>query len=75
MFFCIGISLMPFQQMLGLTINTFIDAFNKEDYNFHRSKASTMDINNVMEPRIDFPPTVEEPMLGLKTDDEPFPSQ
>lgn len=60
---------MPSLQMLGLALNTFINAFCKEEYDSHMAKASMMDINDAMEPKTNFPPIVEEPMLGLKTND------
>lgn len=65
-----SIPLMHSMQMLRHTVNTFMDSFDKKDYNIHRARASTMDINDVMEPRSNFPPIVEEPIPGLKTDDD-----
>ena len=62
--------------MLGLTVNTFIDTFDKEVYETHRVKASTMDINDIFEPKLDYLSIADEPMPELETDDdEPGPSQ
>src|SRR5665213_2497791 len=62
--------------MLGLAVNTFIDTFDKDEYENHRVKASTMDINDIFEPRLDYLSIADEPMPELGTDDdEPGPSQ
>src|SRR5665213_2278752 len=65
-----------FLQMLGLDVNTFIEIDDLEKYEGHRMKASTMDLNDIMERRVDYPPLIEEPMPDLEMDDdEPEPSQ
>lgn len=61
--------------MFGLTVNNFIDLYDKEDYKVYMINASTMDINDILKPRTDFNPILEEPMDDLHIDDdEPIPS-
>ena len=56
--------------MLGLTVNNFIESFDLDEYEVHRTKASTLDINDIVPPRVEFNPVVSEPMPDLETDDE-----
>jgi hypothetical protein len=61
--------------MLGLCVNTYMDAVDEEDYKFHRTKASTMDLADMSVPRTDFNMPADEGMPPMETDDdEPGPS-
>lgn len=62
--------------MLILIMNNFINSYDKEEYKAHNIKASLMDINDILKPRVDFnfQPIVEEPMPNHEIDDnEPTP--
>lgn len=48
--------------MLGLCINTYVDAIVKEEYKVHKSKALTMDMGDMTAPRTDFNMPVDEGM-------------
>ena len=62
-------------QMLGLVVNSYVDAQDEEEYLVHRTKASTMDLDDMCVPREDFSLPVDEGPLGMDTDDdEPAPS-
>jgi hypothetical protein len=56
--------------MLGLTVNSFIESFDLDEYEVHRVKASTLDLNDIIPPKDDFNPIVSEPMPDLETDDD-----
>ena len=61
--------------MLGLVVNSYVDAQDEEEYLVHRTKASTMDLDDMCVPREDFSMPVDEGMPGMETDDdEPAPS-
>src|ERR1700738_1260546 len=62
-------------QMLELVVNSYVDAQDEEEYLVHRTKASTMDLDDMCVPREDFNLPVDEGMPGMETDDdEPAPS-
>jgi hypothetical protein len=62
-------------QMLGLVVNSFIEAIDEEDFHVHRAKASTMDLEDMSLPRTDINMPVDEGMPAMETDDdEPAPS-
>ena len=56
--------------MLGLVVNSYIDATDLEEYQVHRAKAATMDINDMAVQRAEFTITGEEGMPGMETDDD-----
>src|SRR6202048_5170293 len=56
-------------QMLGLVVNSYVDAVDEEEFQVHRAKASTMDLGDMSLPRTDLN------MPAIETDDdEPVPS-
>ena len=62
-------------QMLGLVVNSYIDANDEEDFKQHRAKASLMDLADMSVPRADFNlPAGEGTNLLDSDDDEPMPS-
>ena len=64
-----------FSQMMGLVVNTFVDAVDEEDFKIHRAKASTMDLRDISVPRMDFSMPAEEGIpVHDSEDDEPAPS-
>ena len=56
--------------MLGLTVNSFIEASDFKEYEVHRSKARTMDLNDIVENRLELNVVEEEPMPDLEDDDD-----
>ena len=61
--------------MLGLCVNTYVDAVDKEEYKLHKMKASIMDLGDISVPRIDFNMPADEGMPVLERDDDkPLPS-
>ena len=61
--------------MLGLCINTYVDAVDEEEYKIHRIKAFTMDLGDMSVPRADFRMPANEGVPAVEMDDdEPVPS-
>ena len=61
--------------MLGLVVNSYVDAVDEEEFQVHRAKASTMDLGDMSLPRTDLNMPVDEGIPGMETDDdEPVPS-
>ena len=61
--------------MMGLVVNTYVDAVDEEDFKIHRAKASTMDLKDISVPRMDFSMPAEEGIpVHDSEDDEPAPS-
>ena len=62
-------------QMLGLVVNSYIDANDEEDFKHHRMKASLMDLADMSVPRANFNLPADEGMNVVDSDDdEPMPS-
>ena len=57
-------------QMLGLCVNTFIDVLDKDEYKAHQTKASTMDLGDISQPRVDINIDPDQHMPPLETDDD-----
>ena len=61
--------------MLGLVVNSYIDANDEEEFKQHREKASLMDLADISVPRADVNMPVDEGVNVLDSDDdEPMPS-
>ena len=62
-------------QMLGLVVNSYLDATDEKEYKRHRAKASMMDLGDMSVPRTDFSMPSEGGTPVIDTDDdEPTPS-
>lgn len=61
-------------QVLGLPINNFFEALDLEEYKAHNLKASTLHLNDLLSPMVDFTWIVEEPMPDLETDNDEDPT-
>jgi hypothetical protein len=61
--------------MMGLCVNSYIDAHDDEEYQRHRANAFTMDLGDICVPKTDFNMPVDEGTPGMEMDDdEPTPS-
>lgn len=54
--------------MFGLTVNSFINVIDHDEYWVYRDKTSTMDINNISQPHMGFIPILGAPMHVLEMD-------
>jgi hypothetical protein len=57
-------------QMLGLTVNAYLDKTDEKEYKRHRAKASTLDLGDMSVPFADFSLPVDEGMPRMESDDD-----